>query len=450
MLGWIHKGQKMIVDDAREDLMGKYRLAGKIRLISFCLLLLFLLLMKWMGGYSYLNAALLSLILVEAILNQPYDFIVRRVNIHRLQYYQMATDIIAISWLMYYMGGIDAPVVIIAYYAIILWAGVASTVHAVFFAVIASTLSFSAIVLLEHGGMLSQISLYNDRVPTARMLSLLAGNISYLFAFGYFSAYSSKVIKFLERKQQNESLRHAHKFEAIDHIISATTHDILGCFTNVKACATILLDGEDLSPDEKKDMLNIIVEDGSKGVVVLRRLSMFSRKRKTEFEKSDINEIIDEAINLTWPVVRYSKLTIERDFRVDMPMIDVIKDQIQEVFVAMILNALDATVKRSMLTIKTSCDEEKGRVVIILSDTGVGMKQEYLNQIEKPFLTNKEYRESLGTGLAISDEIISRHKGVMLFKNAIGGGGATFTINLPVVQKGLLKTLKSETKENMK
>ena len=423
----------MIVDsDIKEDLMKKYRLAGKIRLMSFSLLLFFLLLMKWMGGYTYLNTALLSLILVEAILNQPYNFLVQRVNIYRLQYYQMTVDIIAISWLLYYVGGIEAPVVGIAYYAIILWAGVASTVHAVFFAVIASTLSLSAIVILEHSGMLPQISLYNSRIPDAKMFSLLIGNISYLFAFGYFSAYSSKVIKLLERKQRGESLRHAHKFSAIDHLIGHTTHDMIGCFSNVKACAGLLLSEPDCN-DLQNEMLNMIVEDQEKGVALLRRLSKFSRKRKPEFEQSDINAIIEDAINLTWPVVRYSKMTIQKEFSSDMLSISVIKDQIQEVFVAIILNALDAAVRKSTLTIRTRYDKEKNIVEILLSDTGVGIKQEYLNQIAEPFLTTKEYRESLGIGLAISNEIISTHKGSMRFKSAVGGG-TTFTIQLPVAQ----------------
>lgn len=416
----------------REDLMGKYRLAGKIRLISFSLLLCFLLLMKWAGGYAYLNTALLSLILVEAILNQPYRFIVRRVNIHRLQYYQMMVDIIAITWLLYYMGGIDAPVVSIAYYAIILWAGVASTVYAVFFAVMAATISFSTIVILEYCGMLAQMSIYHDTTSFAKMISLLIGNISYLFAFGYFSAHSSEIIKRLERKQRDESLRHAHKFSAIDHLISQTTHDIIGPFSNVKTCAEILLNEDDIKSDEKKDLLTIILKDSGKGIDILRRLSMFSRKGKPEFEESDINAIIEDAINLTWPVVRYSKITIEKEFGSDIPLIAVIKDQMQDVFVAIILNVLDAAVEKNTLTIKTSYDKAKNRAEIILSDTGVGVKQEYLNQIEQPFFTAKEYRESLGTGLAISSEIILRHKGILQFKNAIGGGGATFTINLPV------------------
>lgn len=90
----------------KEELVSKYKLAGRIRFLCFFLLLLFLILMKYIGGYSYLNAAFISLILVEAILNQPYKFIVSRVDIHRFQYFQMMTDVIVISWILHYMGGL--------------------------------------------------------------------------------------------------------------------------------------------------------------------------------------------------------------------------------------------------------------------------------------------------------------------------------------------------------
>lgn len=422
----------MIDDDIRNDLMEKYKVAGKIRLISFFLLLFFLSLMKWMGGYEYINTALMLLILVEAILNQPYDFIVRRVNIHRLQYYQMAVDIIAISWFLYYMGGIDAPVVGIAYYAVILWAGVTSTTRAVFFAVIASALSFSAIVILEHNGILPQVSFYNDTMPDAKMFSLLIGNISYLFAFGYFSAYSSKVIKYLERKRRDASLRYAHKFSAIDHLIGHTTHDMLGCFGNVKACANLLLDEKNFTSDEN-ELLNMIVEEQSKGIDLLRGLSKFSRKGEPKFEPADVNEIIEDAIGFTWPLVKYSQMTIQRAYGSDMPPIMLIKDQLQEVFVAMILNSLDATVEEGALTIQTNYYKKRNIIEILLSDTGVGIEQKYLDQIAKPFFTTKEHQERLGLGLATSYGIISRHNGSVQFKSTIGEG-TTFTICLPVTR----------------
>jgi len=389
--------------------------------------------MKWVGGYEYLNTVLMSLILIEALLNQPYDFIVRRVNIYRLQYYQMTVDIIAISWFLYYMGGIDAPVVGIAYYAVILWAGVTSTTHAVFFAVIASAISFSLIVILSHNGILPQVSFYNYKMPDMKMFSLLVGNVSYLFAFGYFSAYSSKVIKLLERKGRDESLRYAHKFSAIDHLIGQTTHDMLGRFNNVKGCADLLLKEDDLTSDES-ELLNMIMEEQSKGIVLLHRLSKFSRNQDPKFELSDINEIVEDATGLTWPVVKYSNMTIEKIFASDIPSIMAIKDQLQEIFVAMILNALDATVEKGTLTIQTSYHKEENIIEILLSDTGVGIKEEYLKRIEESFFTTKGQQKRLGIGLAISREIILKHKGKLQVKST-EGEGATFTIRLPVTQE---------------
>jgi len=425
--------KSMVDDDIRKDLMEKYRVAGKIRLISFFLLLFFLSLMKWIGGYEYLNTALMSLILVEAILNQPYEFIVRRVNIYRLQYYQMTVDIIAISWFLYYMGGIDAPVVGIAYYAVILWAGVTSTTRAVFFAVFASALSFSLIVILSHNGILPQVSFYDYKMPGAKMFSLLIGNISYLFAFGYFSAYSSKVIKYLERKGRDESLRYAHKFSAIDHLIGHTTHDMLGRFNNVKACANLMLEeGDDLTSDQS-ELLNIIVDEQGKGIVLLRRLSKFSRNQEPVFEPADINRIIEDAIELIWPVVKFSNMTIEKKFASDIPSIMAIKDQLQEVLVAMILNALDATVEKGTLTIQTNYQKEKNDVEILLSDTGVGIKEEHIKRILESFFTTKGQQKRLGLGLAISREIILRHKGNLQVKSKLNKG-TTFTIRLPIAQ----------------
>lgn len=419
-------------DDVREDLMEKYRLAGRIRLISFFLLLFFLSLMKWLGGYEYLNVALMSLILVEAILNQPYNFIVQRVDINRLQYYQMAMDIIAISWFLYYMGGLEAPVVGIAYYAVILWAGVTSTSRAVFFAVVMCAISFSLVVVLEHNGILPQVSFYDYKMPDAKMFSLLIGNVSYLFAFGYFSAYSSKIIKLLERKGRNESLRHAHKFSAIDRLVGHTTHDILGCFSNIKFCAEVLLKRDDRNNNEN-EMLGMIIEEEDKGVALLSRLSRFSRKQKPEFVQTDINAIIENAVNLTWPLVRYSKMTIQKAFGSKIPLITAVKDQIQDVFVDMILNALDATSEKGTLKIQTSYCEERNIVEALLSRAGVGIKNEDSNQIAEPFFATKGRQEEFGASLAISRETILSHKGSLRFKRTMDGD-VVFTIQLPVTQ----------------
>src|SRR3972149_1433992 len=99
----------MADNNLRHELIRKYQCAGKIRFVSAMLLFLFLYLMKFIGGYSYLNIFLTALIFVEPPLNQPYKFILDRVDVRRFQFYQMVIDIIAVSWVVYYMGGIEAP-----------------------------------------------------------------------------------------------------------------------------------------------------------------------------------------------------------------------------------------------------------------------------------------------------------------------------------------------------
>lgn len=415
-----------------EELIRKYRWAGKIRFISFFLLLFFLILMKYIGGYSYLNTTFIVLICVEAVLNQPYNFIVRRVNIDRFQYYQMTIDIIAISWIMHYMGGLEAPIVTMAYYAVILWAGVVSTTVAVFFSVVVSALFFSLIVILEHFGTLPFISYYDYKMPTAQMFSLLLGNLSFLFAFGYFSTHSSNIIKFLQRKRQEESLRNVHKLLATGSLVGRTAHDILNHLACIKSYVEILLNKA--SPgSQDNEMLESVRKLERRSANLLERLAKFSRKPEQEFEPVDIHKVIEDALELSWPLVKYSKMSIEKKYGSDIPNIMANRGQLQEIFVVFILNSLDAIPKQGTLTIKTTHLKEDNVVGIVFSDTGVGIKQEDLKRLGEPFFTTKGSAKGLGVGLTTAYGIIDRHNG-KVYVESIVGKGTTFNIQLPIRQ----------------
>lgn len=417
-------------NDANEELVKKYRLAGKIRFISFSLLFFFLLLLKSVGGYSYLSAAFIALILVEAVLNQPYGFIIRRVSPYHFQYYQMAVDIIAISWILHYMGGIEAPLVSIAYYAVILWAGVVSTTQAVFFATTVSAFFFSSIIICEHFGILPFISYYDYKIPTAQMFSVVLGNVSFLFAFGYFSAHSSRVIQSLERKRQEESLRNVHRLSSTGYLVGNTVHDTLNYIASIKGYARILKDAKTIGNDEK-EMLESIGKMGDKSYDLLGSLARFSKKKKNIHETTDIHENIEEALKLTWPFMRYSNVILDKIFDREVPLVMADKDELHEVFVALILNTLDATEKEGKLTIKTSFLKEENTVEITFSDTGKGIKPEDLKRISEPFFTTKDSKEGAGLGLTTVYGIIARHKGKIKVESEVGKG-TIFTIHLPV------------------
>jgi signal transduction histidine kinase len=415
------------------ELLKKYKLAGKIRFLSFLLLFLFLLLMKTFGGYSYLNTAFIALILVEAIVNQPYAFFINRVNIYRLQYYQMATDIIAISWILYYMGGVEAPIVSIAYYMVILWAGIASTTRAVFFAAFISSLFFSSIIAFEYFGYLPPTSHYGYKMPVAQMISLLIGNASFLFAFGYFSAHSSAVIKSLQRKRQEDLLRNTRKFIATGYLVGRTAHDVINNIASAKGYSRLLLDPS-VGDADKREMLKAIEKLHNRSLEAVDSIGRFSQESSREFEPTDIHKTIEDAIELTNPIVRYSKMVVEKIFGPDIPPIMASGSELEEVFVTFILNSFDAISEEGKLIVRTDYLKEDRIVKIIFSDTGSGISSENLKRLGEPFFSTKGHGEGrTGLGLATAYGIIARHHGKVDVESTVGKG-ATFTIQLPIIQ----------------
>jgi len=418
----------------KEELVKKYQWAGKIRFLCFFLLFIFILALKASGGCPYFNSAFLALLFIETIINQPYRFLLNRVDIYKFQYYQILTDIIAITWVLYYMGGLDAPVVSIAYYVVILWAGVVSGTGAVIFTVTASSMLFATVISMEHLGFLSHISYYNYRIPTAQMLSLVLGNISFMFAFGYFSAFSSRVIKMLERKKQEEMLRAAYRLSSAGYLVRTMTHEMLNNLAIIKGNAQILLMKEN-NDENAKDMLGAMCRLSDTSSSLLSKLSNFSREPEAGLKMLEINGVVKGALELTHPLVKNSKMAIKPFYGVDMPYIMGNEEQLQEVFMVIILNAFDAVSERGELIIETIYEERHNVVDVIFSDNGRGIKLGNLKRLGESFFTTKARGQGIGLGLSTAYDIINRHMGKIMVES-IETKGTSFIIELPVVKKG--------------
>jgi len=105
------------------------------------------------------------------------------------------------------------------------------------------------------------------------------------------------------------------------------------------------------------------------------------------------------------------------------------KERLQQVFINIILNALDAMPGGGQLSIQTK--QQDGQAIIKISDTGLGIKPEHLPRIFDPFFTTKGIGKGTGLGLSISFAIIKEHEGQILVDSQVGQG-TTFTIILPV------------------
>jgi two-component system NtrC family sensor kinase len=162
----------------------------------------------------------------------------------------------------------------------------------------------------------------------------------------------------------------------------------------------------------------------------VRGLLDFARQRKPDKKEWDIHLLIDNTLTLVEEQAPFQNIKIDKQFKTGIPMLFVDGDQIQQVFMNILLNAADAMARNGgNLTIKT--DLKDGLAEVSFTDTGCGISKEHLSKLFDPFFTTKETGRGTGLGLAISYGIIQSHGGDIEVESQVGKG-STFRIKLPI------------------
>ena len=152
-----------------------------------------------------------------------------------------------------------------------------------------------------------------------------------------------------------------------------------------------------------------------------------------------INELLDTVASIREYEMRVRNLEIIKRYQPDLPLVMAGPSQLKQVFLDVIINAeyaISETGKTGTLTITTFLQENKvgdQAVIIEFSDTGTGIPGNVITQIFNPFFTTKPVGKGTGLGLSVSYGIIKEHGGKIYARNRVGGG-AVFTIELPVLE----------------
>jgi signal transduction histidine kinase len=179
---------------------------------------------------------------------------------------------------------------------------------------------------------------------------------------------------------------------------------------------------------EAIEVTSRIVKDGHRATEVIDRLRSLYKKDPPQRELVEVNEIIREMVELLRAEANQYAVSIRTDLVADLPKITADRVQLQQVFMNLILNAIEAMKETGgVLTVKTQLDED-GQLLISVSDTGVGLPKEKTEQIFDAFFTTKP--QGSGMGLSISRSIVESHGG-RLWATANNGRGATFHFILP-------------------
>jgi two-component system NtrC family sensor kinase len=199
-----------------------------------------------------------------------------------------------------------------------------------------------------------------------------------------------------------------------------------------------LLAEEDLAKSENfiefEDAARKIEQHVDRAKKVTHRLLGFARRMEPIQEEVDVNKLLNDTIEFLRNEAHYRSIDIQTDFHRDLPSTISDSSQLQQVFLNILNNAIDAIGKDGMISVRTSYGSREKEISISISDNGQGIANEVLDRIFDPFFTTKEVGSGTGLGLSISYTIMEKLGGRIMVASEVGKG-STFTIYIPVKQQ---------------
>jgi two-component system NtrC family sensor kinase len=165
---------------------------------------------------------------------------------------------------------------------------------------------------------------------------------------------------------------------------------------------------------------------------IVEGLLDYSRPKKAAMATVVVNTVVEETLFLLKHHDRFKRLELQRELAEGLPAIEANAEQLIQVFMALMLNALDAMETRGTLTVRTGKNPARAdEVFIAFSDTGAGIPGGDIQKIFEPFYTTKPQGRGTGLGLSICYAIVAEHGGRIAVDSQLGRG-STFTVLLPV------------------
>jgi two-component system NtrC family sensor kinase len=241
-----------------------------------------------------------------------------------------------------------------------------------------------------------------------------------------------------DRVEANRAVARAEKLAAVGRLAAGVVHEINNPLATISACAesleSRLKEGAfDNSPmvEDLRDYLGLIRSEAFRCKSITNGLLDFSRARAADHSTVDLADVIRSATRLLAHQQRKSAVEFRLDIAEDLQPVSGDPGQLQQVVIALATNALDAMVISGVLTIVAKTQGDK--VVVEVSDDGVGISPENLPKIFEPFFTTKEIGKGTGLGLAVCYGILTEHGGSLDVQSTVGVG-TTFTITLPAIK----------------
>jgi two-component system NtrC family sensor kinase len=231
-------------------------------------------------------------------------------------------------------------------------------------------------------------------------------------------------------REMQAHLIQTEKLASLGKMAAGIAHEINNPLGGILIYSHLLLeDVEKGSP--YRENLNKIVREATRCKNIVKELLEFARPKELEMKLTDLNSTVEKSLNIMMHQALFQNIKIVRKYSENIPRIVIDGAQLQQVFMNIILNAVDAMEGKGVLTLATSVDEDRGFLNVEISDNGAGISEEDQKKIFDPFFSTKEVGSGTGLGLSICYGIVKKHDGTIEVRSRIDRG-TTFIVKLPI------------------
>ena len=242
-----------------------------------------------------------------------------------------------------------------------------------------------------------------------------------------------------ERRKVGEQLRRAEKLSALGQLIAGVAHELNNPLAVVIGYSEILAGKNGLDKETVNDIQRIHHES-ERASRIVRDLLSFARPSEPQKKAVDINRLVASVLETQEASLQAARIQLDQRLASDLSTTKADPNQIEQVLVNLIGNAIHALSERPNPRVLTIRTEEAGNYIrMIVADNGPGIPRDIIGRIFDPFFTTKPLGKGTGLGLTISNTIIQEHRGKILVENP-PAGGAKFTVEVPVVQCAVTPT----------
>ena len=258
-----------------------------------------------------------------------------------------------------------------------------------------------------------------------------------------------------ELKKAAERMLHVEKMATIGKMAAVVAHEInnplSGILTYSKLVKRYIERGvfdDEPKRHEMAENLDLVAVESRRCGDLVKNLLSFSRSNPINLEWIQINPIVDRVVKLAAHKLEMAAIQIHVDTGADLPLVRADAAQMEQVLLALTMNAIDAMPHGGNLWISTSVTDHS-ELLLRVRDDGMGIPAEILPRLFEPFLTTKDTGKGVGLGLAISHNIMERHNGRIEVESQLGHG-TTFNVYLPLSDEAFDLSLAAATKGELR